>query len=70
VITGTGIVIGIGGATAVTGYLEGMLFGLTPLDPLTFLAAPLIFAVFAAVAAYVPTRRAMQVDPVVALRCD
>ena len=47
--------------------LEGMLFGLTPLDPATFVAVSLVFAAVAAVASYVPARAATEVDPVVAL---
>jgi putative ABC transport system permease protein len=67
-LTLTGIVIGIGGAVVLTRYLRTMLFGLTPLDPLTFVGVSLVFAGIAALACYVPARRALAVDPLIALR--
>jgi predicted permease len=65
-----GLFCGLVGASAVTRYLEGLLFGLTPLDPATFLTVPVIFTAVATLAAYVPARRAARVDPMVALRCE
>ena len=47
-----------------------MLFGLTPLDPATFIGVAVLFAVVAAVAASIPAHRATRVDPLVALRTD
>jgi putative ABC transport system permease protein len=47
-----------------------MLFDLTPLDPATYAAVAVLFAAVALAASYLPARRATQVDPVVALRCD
>lgn len=70
VLTAVGISLGLAGAAAVTRYLEGMLFGLTPLDLTTFIAVSVIFALVAAGAAYVPARRATKIDPLVALRCE
>jgi predicted permease len=69
-LTVIGIASGLAAAAGVTRYLEGMLFGLTPLDPPTFVAATLTFAVVATVASYIPARRATKVDPLVALRCE
>jgi putative ABC transport system permease protein len=63
-----GIAIGLACASGVTRYLEGMIFGLTPVDLPTFAAVSLLFAFVAAVAAFVPARRATRVDPLVALR--
>jgi predicted permease len=63
-----GIGLGLAGAAAVTRSLEALLFGLTPLDPATFLGASAVFAVVALVASYVPAHRATTVDPLVALR--
>ena len=67
-VTTVGILIGVFGAAGVTRYLEGMLFGLTPLDTRTFVAVSVLFAAVATLASYVPARRATKVDPVIALR--
>jgi predicted lysophospholipase L1 biosynthesis ABC-type transport system permease subunit len=69
-LTAVGMVLGLFGAAAVTRYLEGMLFGLTPLDPLTFVAVAVVFSTIASLAAFVPARRATRIDPMVALRCE
>jgi len=67
-LTVVGVASGLGAAALGTRYLEAMLFGLTPLDPLTFLAVPVAFVVLSALASYVPARRATRVDPLMALR--
>jgi ABC-type antimicrobial peptide transport system permease subunit len=69
-LTVVGIAIGLAGAAMLSRYLEGLLFGITPLDPITFVAATVLFAVIALVAAYGPVRRATGVDPLVALRAE
>jgi putative ABC transport system permease protein len=68
VLTVVGILGGISGAAAVTRYLEGMLFGLTPLDPATFITVSALFTLVATIASYLPARRATRVDPLIALR--
>lgn len=70
VLTAVGLVIGLVAATMATRYLEGLLFGLTPLDPTTFLVVSLMFAIVATVASYLPARRATCVSPLVALRYE
>jgi putative ABC transport system permease protein len=70
VLAAIGIAIGLAGAVGVTRSLQGMLFGVTPFDPLTFAAVAGLFASVALVASYVPARRAMGVDPIEALRCE
>jgi predicted permease len=69
-LTGIGIVLGLSGAAMTSRYLEGLLFGVTPLDPVTFAAAAALFTLVALVAAYGPVRRATGVDPLVALRAE
>jgi hypothetical protein len=65
-----GIALGLVGAAAVTRYLEGLLFGLAPLDPGTFASVSVLFLVISMVAALIPARRATRVDPVVTLRAE
>jgi ABC-type antimicrobial peptide transport system permease subunit len=69
-LTIIGLGLGLASALAVTRYLEGLLFGLTPLDPVTFFAVAALFAAIATLASYVPARRAASVDPLIALRCE
>lgn len=66
----TGIVLGMSGALAATRYLEGMLHGVGPRDPTTFLAVPLLFALVAVLASCIPARQAATVDAMRALRTD
>jgi putative ABC transport system permease protein len=70
VLIAAGLAVGLAGAAAATRYLEGLLFGLTPLDPATFAAISLLFAAVAIAASYAPARRATKVDPLVALRSE
>ena len=65
-----GIIFGLGGALAGTGLLRSQLFGVGSLDPLVFSAVTLLLLVVAALAAWLPARRATKIDPMVALRTE
>ena len=69
-LTALGIAIGLGGALLVTRGLQGLLYGVSPADPLTFVAVPVALLLVAAAACIVPARRASRVDPMVALRSE
>jgi putative ABC transport system permease protein len=70
VLTAIGLVLGVGAAASLTGYLKSLLFELTPLDTATFVAMPAIFALIAVLASYVPARRATRLDPQAVLRSE
>ncbi|MEO8025020.1 MAG: ABC transporter permease [Bryobacteraceae bacterium] len=67
-ITGIGVLLGLAGAAILTRALSTFLFGVKPLDLVTFLATPAILAVVGLIASLVPAMRASHVDPAVALR--
>jgi predicted lysophospholipase L1 biosynthesis ABC-type transport system permease subunit len=67
-LIGTGI--GAGVAVVVTGLLDAMVYGVTPLDPGAFLVAGVMLIGGVVLSAYLPSRRAVRVDPVVALRAE
>jgi putative ABC transport system permease protein len=69
-LAGTGIAIGVAAAFALTRLLAGLLYHVTTTDPLTFISGTLLFLVVALAASLVPARRAMRVDPAIALRCE
>ena len=69
-LTVIGIAAGLAGAAGLSRYLEGLLYGLTPLDRTTFVAVVVTFAAVAMLASYLPARRASRVDPLVALRSE
>ena len=65
-----GAVGGVGAALWLTRVMETLLFSVSRTDPVTFVAVPLTLIAVAVLACYIPARRAMRVDPVVALRGD
>jgi putative ABC transport system permease protein len=65
-----GLVIGLGGAVWLTKFLRSMLFGVTPTDPVTYSAVAVGILLIALVSCYLPARRAVKVDPLIALRAE
>ena len=65
-----GVAVGVAAALAVTHYMEGMLHGVKPRDPLTFAVVALRFLALAAAASCLPARQAATVDPVTTLRAN
>lgn len=65
-----GIGLGVLGALAASRVIEGLLFGVPPADPMTFVTIPLALLLTAAVAVFIPARRASCIDPLTALRQD
>ena len=68
VLAATGIAIGIGLAALGSQLIRSLLYGISGLDPITFGGAAVTFALIALLASYVPARRALAVDPMIALR--
>lgn len=65
-----GIALGIPLAVWMARYIKTLLFGVEPADPVTILAATSLLMVIAGISGYLPARRALRVDPTVALRCE
>jgi ABC-type antimicrobial peptide transport system permease subunit len=65
-----GVVIGLLISAVATRVLAAVLFGISPIDPLTFGAIALLLGLVALLACWIPARRATKVDPLVALRCE
>lgn len=63
-----GLLVGVGGAAALSQFLRGRLYGISNLDPTTYLAAIAVFLVTVAVAVLLPARKALRIDPLRALR--
>lgn len=68
VLVAIGVAAGLVGALGLTRIVESLLIGVSPTDPTSFLAMALVLGIVALVASYLPARRAMRVDPTVALR--
>jgi len=69
-LTGIGVIIGLGAAAAVAQLMRTLLFGVTPLDPLSFAVVPLILVLAAALASFLPASRATAINPVEALKAE
>jgi putative ABC transport system permease protein len=68
VLVVSGLCLGMLGAVALTRVIASLLYGVTPLDPLTFAAVPFLLSAVALSASSIPARRATRIDPMVALR--
>ena len=67
-LSGIGILVGVAASLALARLVQGMLFGISERDPLTFVSVPLVLLAASILATFLPARRASRVDPIVALR--
>jgi ABC-type antimicrobial peptide transport system permease subunit len=65
-----GVIVGVIASVALTRFMATMLFDVQPTDPLTFASVVLLLVAVSAAACFLPARRAMRVDPIVALRYE
>jgi ABC-type antimicrobial peptide transport system permease subunit len=65
-----GVVIGLAGAFALTRVMRALLFNTNPLDALTFVASAAVLLLIAVVSSYLPARRALRIDPTIAMRAE
>jgi hypothetical protein len=70
ILCAIGCVLGLGGAVALSSLMKSLLFGVTPLDPMTYAVMPVVLLVAALAACYFPAQRAAAVDPVETLRAE
>ena len=70
VLASVGVAIGLGAAAGLSRLMSSLLFGIKALDPLTYITGALLLALAAALASYMPARRAAAVDPVEALKAE
>ena len=69
-LVGSGLGIGIAAAVALGRLIAGLLYGITPTDLATLLTVTMFLAAVAVVATYLPARRAIRIDPLIALRAE
>jgi ABC-type antimicrobial peptide transport system permease subunit len=69
-LTGIGAAIGLAVAICLTRLMNSLLFGISPLDPVTYAGVPLVLATAAVLASYLPARRAAAIDPVETLKME
>jgi ABC-type antimicrobial peptide transport system permease subunit len=69
-LAGVGVAIGLGAAAGLTRLMSTLLYGISPLDPITYAVVPVILVIATLLASYLPARRAASVDPVEALRSE
>ncbi|HTC89607.1 MAG TPA: ABC transporter permease, partial [Bryobacteraceae bacterium] len=69
-LAGVGVILGLAAASTLMRLMKSLLFGISPFDPLTYAAVPVVLVAAAMLASYLPARRASAVDPVEALRAE
>jgi putative ABC transport system permease protein len=69
-MAGYGVVLGIAASLAINRLMSSLLFGINAADPLTFVAVAVLLSLVALFASYIPARRAMRMDPMMALRYE
>jgi ABC-type antimicrobial peptide transport system permease subunit len=70
IIAGVGVALGLGAAALLTGTIRGLLFGVVPTDPLTYVLVAIVMTLAVVLAAWIPSERAARVPPTIALRSE